>query len=175
MLLTAGGAPRLGAGDVLLRRFLTAFLASVTLSACASNSAVVEQTSAGPAPRAASIIANNLGPKPNTDYHSTVPTRLIVPADKRVDHVEMSDLLRPLRTDLYGWAWQTCIRADVEGLPHAYAVFIEGDRVVDSRMALALDQCDQGHYTPLPVVRPELPKPANGKTTNGKTTDGKTT
>jgi hypothetical protein len=42
-------------------------------------------------------------------------------------------------------------------------------------MALALDQCDQGHYTPLPVVRPELPKPAKGKTTNGKPTKGKPT
>jgi hypothetical protein len=145
-------------------------LASATLSACASNSAAVAQTSAGPAPNAASIIANNLGRKPKTDYAGTVPAQLIFPASKRVEHVEMSDLLRPVRTDLYGWAWQTCIRANVEGLPHTYAVFIGGDRVVDSRMALAPDQCDQGQYRPLPVVRPDLPKPAKGKTTNGKTT-----
>ena len=148
-----------------MRRVLAAFWVSATLSACASNSAVVEQTTAGPAPNAAAIIANNLGQHPKTDYTATVPTQLIFPADKRVDHVEMSDLLRPMRTDLYGWAWQTCIRANVEGLPHAYAVFITGDRVVDSRMALAPDQCDQGHYRPLPVVRPGLPKPAKGKTT----------
>jgi hypothetical protein len=166
---------RPGAGDVSLRRVLTALLASATLSACASNSAVVEQTSAGPAPNAASIIANNLGAHPKMDPAATVQVQLIVPANKRVDHVEISDLLRPIRTNLYGWAWQTCIRANVEGRPHAYAVFIEGDRVVDSRMALALDQCDQGQYTPLPVVRPELPKPAKGKTTNGKKTNGKKT
>jgi hypothetical protein len=162
-----------------VRRVLTAFLASVlasaTLSACASNSAVVEQTTAGPAPNAASIIANNLGPKPKMDSSTLVPAQLIFPADKRVDHVEMSDLLRPVRTDLSGWAWQTCIRANVEAHPHAYAVFIADDRVVDSRMALAPDQCDQGQYRPLPVVRPQLPKPGKGKPTNGKTTNGKTT
>ena len=164
-----------GAGDVLVRRILTAVLASAALSACASYSAVVAQTSAGPAPNPARIIADNLGRHPNMKYTGTVPTQLIFPADKRVDHVEMSDMLRQIRTDLYGWAWQTCIRANVEGRSHAYAVFVEGDRVVDSRMALALDQCDQGHYTPLPVVRPEPPKPAKGKPTNGKTTNGKPT
>jgi hypothetical protein len=159
-----------GAGDVSLRRVLTAFLVSATLSACASNSAVVEQTSAGPAPNAASIIANNLGPKPKMDSSTLVPAQLIFPADKHVDHVEISDLLRPVRTDLYGLAWQTCIRANVEGHLHAYAVFIAGDRVVDSRMALVPDQCDQGQYRPLPVVRPPPPKPAKDKPPNGKTT-----
>jgi hypothetical protein len=175
MLLTANGAPGPGAGDGLVQRVLTAALVSAALSAYASHSAAVAQTSAGPAPNAASIIANNLSAHPKMDYTGTVPTQLIFQANKRVEQVEISDLLRQIRTDLYGLAWQACIRANAEGRPHTYAVFIKGDRVVDSRMALALDQCDQGHYTPLPVVRPELPKPAKGKTTNGKMTNGKPT
>jgi hypothetical protein len=179
MVLMANGAPGPGAGDVMVRRVLSTVLISAALSAYASCSAAVAQTSAGPAPNAASIIANNLGRHPKMDFTGTVPTQLIFQANKRVDQVEMSDLLRQIRTGLYGLAWQTCIRANVEGRQHTYAVFVEGDRVVDSRMALALDQCDQGHYTPLPVVRPELPKPAeakpaNAKPTNGKPTNGKT-
>jgi len=151
-----------------VRRILIALLASATVSACASNSTVLEQTTAGLAPNAASVIANNLGPHPKTDYTATVAPQLIFPANKPVEHIEISDMLRSVRTDLYGWAWQTCIQAQVDGRVHTYAVFIEGDRVVDSRMALEPDQCDQGSYRPLPVTRPALPKPAQGKPTNGK-------
>jgi hypothetical protein len=170
MVLTVNGALRPGAGVLSVQRILIAVLASATLSAGALNSASGQQTSAGPPPNAASIIANNLGQHPKMDSAGTVPTQLIFPVNQRVEHVEISDLLRPMRTDLYGWAWQTCIRATVAGRPHAYAVFIGNDRVVASRMALAPDQCDQGSYRPLPVVRPALPKPSQGKTTDSKPT-----
>ena len=86
-----------GAGDVMVRRVLSAVLISAALSAYASCSAAVAQTSAGPAPNAASIIANNLGRHPKMDFTGTVPTQLIFQANKRVDQVEMSDLLRQIR------------------------------------------------------------------------------
>jgi hypothetical protein len=141
-----------------LRRLLIGLTLSAALSGCATNSAVVDAPNIGPVPNFESIIADNLRARPKTGDAPPVQGQLIFTANKHVDKVEISDLRRTLRTDLYGWAWQTCIRASVEGVQHSYAVFVAENRVIDSRMALEPDQCDQRHYTPLKIAQAEPQK-----------------
>ena len=73
----------------------------------------------------------------------------IFPASAKIDHVEAADTIRMVQTNYYGWAWQTCIRLNLNGKPATYAVFISDGRVVDARSAIAIDKCERERYAPL--------------------------
>lgn len=102
----------------------------------------------------------------------------IFPGIRRVTNVELSNIQRRTFTNLYGWAWQTCIRTvlcsepprrmhgparpqesflpnDFCTAPKTIAVFVVDKRVVDSRTALVVDQCDNGNYAPLQIKKPK--------------------
>ncbi len=83
----------------------------------------------------------------------------IFPASRHVSEVEISDAARRTLTMLHGWAWQTCLRAMVDGKRTTVAVFVEQNHVVDVRTALIADRCDEGNYSALAVKRPQ-PRPA---------------
>src|SRR5215470_10262268 len=50
---------------------------------------------------------------------------------------------------LKGPAWLTCLKVDAHGKPQNYALFIQNDKIIDSRIGIVLDQCYKQTYTPL--------------------------
>ena len=50
---------------------------------------------------------------------------------------------------LKGPAWLTCLKVDAGGTAQHYAVFIQGDKVIDWRGGIVIDQCHKETYTPL--------------------------
>jgi hypothetical protein len=52
---------------------------------------------------------------------------------------------------LKGPAWLTCLRLDARGNPQHYAIFIQGDKVIDSRAGIVIDQCHKETYTPFDI------------------------
>jgi hypothetical protein len=46
--------------------------------------------------------------------------------------------------------WVVCLRSDAESDPRTYALLISGNEVVDYRLALTVDQCDNQWFEPLP-------------------------
>jgi hypothetical protein len=53
-----------------------------------------------------------------------------------------------------GPSWLTCLKLDAQGTPQHFAIFIQGDKIIDSREGILIDQCHKETYTPLklPVV-----------------------
>jgi len=49
---------------------------------------------------------------------------------------------------LRGPAWLTCLRIHADDRPQEYAVFILGDKIIDSRAGVAIDRCKQQTYEP---------------------------
>ena len=94
----------------------------------------------------------------------------IFPNNRQVTDVEISKFYQRTQTILYGWAWQTCMRATVcwtvrdapkeplrlACLKHnTFAIFIEQSRVVSARSAIVADHCDQENYVSLKIRRKE--------------------
>jgi hypothetical protein len=109
----------------------------VALSAC-SGSEIVQNLAPASAPELAQpnyrrIVADNI--------------KLIFPTQASVRDVEISGVR--LVDHLKGPAWVTCLKVDAGGTPQHYAVFIQGDKVVDWRGGIVIDQCHKETYTPL--------------------------
>jgi hypothetical protein len=47
-----------------------------------------------------------------------------------------------------GWNWLTCVRFNDHGRQRTYALFHNGDKIVDDRYAVQTDQCDTQTYFP---------------------------
>jgi hypothetical protein len=107
-----------------------------------------------PTPNYRAIIAKGLRVK---DINAAEPESIpyftsrggIFPASAKIDHLEAADTIRMVQTNYFGWAWQTCIRLNLNGRPVTYAVFISEGRVVDARSAIVIDHCEREHYGPL--------------------------
>ena len=86
---------------------------------------------------------------PQPDYRRIVASNIktIFPAQAEVGDLEISGVR--LVDHLKGPAWLTCVKVDAHGKPQQYAVFIQGDRIIDSRAGIVLDQCYKQAYTPL--------------------------
>ena len=120
----------------------------------------------GPAPNYRAIIAKSLIAKtglPGSSGNYIRDRGGIFPANTKLDHVEISDTIRMVQTNLYGWAWEACIRLNVNNLPATYAVFISDGVVVDARLAILPDSCEDGNYAPL-EMRDERTVPAKRTT-----------
>ena len=107
-----------------------------------------------PTPNYRAIIAKSLRVKEKFGAEGeTIPfftsRRGIFPVTAKIDHVEAAGTIRMVQTSYYGWAWQTCIRLNLNDKPSTYAVFISEGRVVDARSAVAIDKCEGEHYAPL--------------------------
>ena len=55
-----------------------------------------------------------------------------------------------------GTAWITCLRLDARGNPQHHAIFIQADKIIDSRTGIVIDQCHKESFTPF-----ELPPPTS--------------
>jgi len=49
---------------------------------------------------------------------------------------------------LKGPAWLVCLKLDAHGHPQHYAIFIQGDKVIDQREGIMIDRCHKETYTP---------------------------
>ncbi len=103
-----------------------------------------------PTPNYRAIIAKSLRVKDKfsdeTGMSYFVSRGGIFAANAKIDHLEVADSIRMVPTNYYGWAWQTCIRLNLNGAPVTYAVFISEGHVVDARSAVAIDNCERAQY-----------------------------
>jgi hypothetical protein len=62
--------------------------------------------------------------------------------------------IRPV-DHLKGPAWVVCLKLDAHGNPQAHAIFIQGDKIIESRVGIVIDHCHKETYTPfeLPAVK----------------------
>jgi hypothetical protein len=109
-----------------------------------------------PAPNYQAIIAKGLiatttEPYPMAGASYFVDQTGIFLPDRRLDQIEISDTIRMVQTSRTGWAWQTCMRLNVDNMPGTYAVFIAYGHAVYSRAANWIDNCEAANYVPLNV------------------------
>jgi len=119
-----------------------------------TNGSPQEAPPQAPTPNYRAIIAKSLRVKEKYRAESeTIPYFTsrggIFPPAAKIDHVEAADTIRMVQTNYFGWAWQTCIRLNLNDKPATYAVFIAEGRVVDARSAIAMDNCERDRYAPL--------------------------
>jgi len=88
-------------------------------------------------------------PPPRRNWRCIVADniKVIFPAQTSLGDVEISGV-RPV-DHLKGPAWVTCLKVVVRDTPQHYAVFIQGDKVIDWRGGIVIDQCHKETYTPL--------------------------
>jgi hypothetical protein len=108
----------------------------LSLSACSISGLLPDWTSedvAGSAPAARFIIANRL--KDIVGDPASAGT-FEISAPQRVDSIK-------------GASWLVCVKTqNFPRLPYYYAVFIQRDRIADSRISVLIDQCELQTFTP---------------------------
>ena len=60
---------------------------------------------------------------------------------------------------LKGPAWLTCLKLDAHGKPQHYAIFIQGDKIIDCRAGIVIDQCHKDYVHAVRDLPPGDPKP----------------
>jgi hypothetical protein len=118
---------------------------------CTSTS--VDEPAQGPAPNYRAIIAKGLIAKTQTystgDASYFVDQAGLFLPDLKLDQIEISDTIRMVQSIRNGWAWQACMRLNVNNNPRTFAVFIVDGRAVDARAANPTDNCENSNYSPL--------------------------
>jgi hypothetical protein len=78
--------------------------------------------------------------------------KTVFPKDTELGVLEISGVRQVAH--LKGPAWLTCLKLDVQGHPQHYAIFIQGNKIIDSRVGILLDQCHKAAYTPFEISLP---------------------
>jgi hypothetical protein len=111
----------------------------------------------------ASEVVQNLPPStaidlPQPNYRRVVADniRAVIPnvgsgGDLEISGVRLVDHLK-------GPAWLTCLKVDAHGKPQNYALFIQGDKIIDSRIGIVIDQCYKQTFEPFDLPPPSAPK-----------------
>jgi hypothetical protein len=133
-------APPSGWGEPAVRAYVVAV--AVGLGGC-SASEIVQNWTPVPArdlsePNYRRIIADNI--------------KTVFPKDTELGALEISGV-RPV-DHLKGPAWLACLKLDAHGHPQHYAIFIQGNKIIDSRVGILLDQCHKAAYTPFEISLP---------------------
>jgi hypothetical protein len=71
-------------------------------------------------------------------------------------NVEISGV-RMVDHSLNGPAWLTCLKMDANGRSQYFAIFIRGDKIVDSRAGILIDRCHKQIYSPFDIAREASP------------------
>jgi hypothetical protein len=89
---------------------------------------------------------------PEPDYRRIVAANIkaIFPGEAASGDLEISGVR--LVDHLKGPAWLTCLKLDAHGKPQQYALFIQGDKIIDSREGIVIDQCYKQSYTPFDIA-----------------------
>jgi hypothetical protein len=86
------------------------------------------------------------------DYRRIVADniKVIFPGQAATGDLEISGVR--LVDHLKGPAWLTCLKLDAHGKPQQYAIFIQDNKIIDSREGIVIDQCYKQTYTPLDIA-----------------------
>jgi hypothetical protein len=127
-------------GRFAVRAYVLAF--AVILSGC-SASELVQNLPPAPAPDLSQpnyrrVIADNI--------------KTILPAKALAGELEISGTR--LVDHLKGPAWLTCLKLDARGNPQNFAIFIQGDKIIDSRGGIVIDQCHKETFQPFDLSSP---------------------
>jgi hypothetical protein len=57
-------------------------------------------------------------------------------------------------SSLKGWSWMTCVRFEENRHPRVFAVFIQDGKVIDSRYAVQIDDCNNQTYAAFGAMGP---------------------
>jgi hypothetical protein len=89
-------------------------------------------------------------PQPN--YRRVIADNIksIFPAKVLEGEMEISGT-RPV-DHLKGAAWIVCLKLDAQGNPQHYAIFIQGDKIIDQRVGIVIDGCHRETYTPFTIT-----------------------
>jgi hypothetical protein len=101
---------------------------------------------AGPAPAYRTIIA----PQVNGIVGKSGTERIRISEARRAD-------------SLKGASWLVCLEVESSPLLRYYAVFIQRDRIVDSRLSVVIDQCEQQPYAAFDWMAEAKPLPRQGE------------
>jgi hypothetical protein len=82
--------------------------------------------------------------------------RTILPKIDTLGALEISGA-RPV-DHLKGPAWLTCLKITADGKPQHYALFIQGDKIIDSRVGVVVDQCYKETFEAFQLPPPPAPK-----------------
>ena len=111
----------------------------------------------------ASEVVQNLTPAtaidlPQPNYRRVVAdnVRAVIPNVGSVGDLEISGVR--LVDHLKGPAWLTCLKVDAHGKPQNYALFIQGDKIIDSRIGIVIDQCCKQTFEPFDLSPPPTAK-----------------
>jgi hypothetical protein len=102
----------------------------------------------------ASEIVQNLPPptvapdlsQPNYRRIVAANIKMIFPDQSLLGDVEISGVR--MVEHLKGPAWITCLKLDARGTPNHYAIFMQGEKIIDLRAGIMIDQCHKETYTP---------------------------
>ena len=86
---------------------------------------------------------------PESSYRKTVATHLrqVLKNYSVYDSFQISD---PRWThSIKGWTWLACVRFRDHDREYSYALFLDGNKIVDDRVAVQIDDCDLQTYYPL--------------------------
>lgn len=103
----------------------------------------------------AAIISENvhLGQEANRELHlrndSFPKETFIFGRNQHITHITISNTIRSVFTDQFGWAWQACMHAIIGGVDATMAIFIKDNKIIDARSAVKADQCEAMKYVPL--------------------------
>jgi hypothetical protein len=95
----------------------------------------------------------------------------VFPNPDALGNLEIS-AVRPV-SHLRGPAWLACLRIQADQTPQEYALFIQGDKIIDQRTGVGLDRCKQQAYQPFdpasfkPQKNPVSLKPQKQKKAGG--------
>ena len=110
----------------------------------------------------ASEVVQNLTPAaidlPQPNYRRVVAdnVKAVIPNVGSVGDLEISGVR--LVDHLKGPAWLTCLKVDAHGKPQNYALFIQGDKIIDSRIGIVIDQCYKQTFEPFDLSPPPAAK-----------------
>ena len=88
---------------------------------------------------------------PQANFRRVVADNIktIFPNQQSLGEMEISGV-RPV-DHLKGPAWLTCLKLNARENPQHYAIFIQGDKILDSRAGIVIDQCHKETYTPFDI------------------------
>jgi hypothetical protein len=124
---------------------------AVTLGGC-SASEIVQNWS--PSPAVADLSQPDYRRIIGTNVQAMFPNQAM--GDMEISGIRPVDHLR-------GPAWIVCLKLDAHGNPQQYAIFLQGDKIIDSRLGIVIDHCHKEAYTPFEPTK----KPGADQTTAG--------
>ncbi len=86
---------------------------------------------------------------PESSYRKVVATHLrqVLKNYSAYDTFQISD--PRWMHSIKGWTWLICVRFRDQDREYSYALFLDGNKIVDDRFAVQIDNCDLQTYHPL--------------------------